>query len=132
MKGLISFILATVIYFLIGIVAWNIVCSFLDINSMTIIAINNYQLCTYSAFTFIIAYIISIIIAITKEGNFENGFFLILSIILGINLLIAIATNYWESAWDIVITILNIIYNIVNIRIITSFIHLLFFEKPNK
>ena len=117
MKGLISFVVAVAIYFFIGIVAWNIVYSFLDINSMTILAISNYQLCTYSAFTFII---VSVIL-VTKVGldHVDDGTFMILGIIIGLNLIIAIALNYWDTAWDIVVSILNIIYNIVNIGIST-------------
>ena len=130
MKGLISFVVAVAIYFFIGIVAWNIVYSFLDINSMTILAISNYQLCTYSAFTFII---VSVIL-VTKVGldHVDDGTFMILGIIIGLNLIIAIALNYWDTAWDIVVSILNIIYNIVNIGIIATFVHLLFIEKIKK
>ena len=53
MKFIGALIGAIISYLIIGIIAWNLVCSFLiDIPSTSIIELANYRICTYSVVTF--------------------------------------------------------------------------------
>lgn len=106
---------AIIIYIVLGLIAWNIVCSFLDIESTPIISLSDYRLYTYSAIAGIFTYFVS---------TADNDEFTTLLFVIAIgNLGIAILTNHWESAWDNVISILTFIYNIINVGLMTTAIY---------
>jgi hypothetical protein len=112
MKGFISFLIAAVLYIVIGLIAWNVVCSFTDIPSKTIIELANYRLMTYSGITFVILILPSIFEG--KDPFDEAGFYLFM-IPFVINFIVAYAINYWEGMWESVSLIFTIIYNLINV-----------------
>ena len=92
---------------------------------MTLLAVGNYKLCTYSFFTFLIVYIIIKLKDIAGDGDM----YFVIGLVIGINLIISITLNYWDSAWDIVVLIVGAIYNIVNIGMISVFVYELIWGK---
>jgi len=122
MKWFISLIISIAIYLGLGLIVWNIVFSCLDINSMTLVALSNYRLATYSILTFVVAKLIPFIMG----DSTDEGFDIFLGLVVFINLIIAIIFNSWEGAWTSVNTIINIIYNIVNIGLMTCLIRAIF------
>lgn len=66
-KSIVYLIIATIIYFIVGLIAWNIVCSWVDISSCTLVEISNYRIYTYSGIA-----LISAIIAEIRAG-IKNG-----------------------------------------------------------
>lgn len=62
-KSIVCLIIAVIIYFIVGLIAWNIVCSWVDISSCTLVEISNYRIYTYSGIAFI-----STIIAEIRAG----------------------------------------------------------------
>lgn len=127
MKGIlyyvISLIIALVVYMLLGHIVWNIVYSFLNLESITMTQLMDYRLCSYSL-------LVTIILCGTLLIYLEGGRWFVFVAIL--NLGVAIAVNHWQSAWDSVITIFNWIYNIVNVcELWFAFIFLLFFIRES-
>jgi hypothetical protein len=120
MKGLISFIIAVILYIVLGLIAWNIVCSIIDYPSMTLIELSDYRIYTYSAIPMVIWFIIFICI-----GGDERGIWFI-EFLLALNAGIAIATNHWEGMWTSVGVIFTIIYNIVNVVFISFAVRICF------
>lgn len=109
-KLIICLIIAVVIYLIGGLIVWNIVCTWIDIESCTLIEISNYRVYTYSGLV-----VASCCIAEIKKGSDIDG-------ASGVPLLtgfIACIVNQWESVWDSVAIILTILYNIINIAIMT-------------
>lgn len=113
-KSIVCLIIAAAIYFIVGLIAWNIVCSWVDISSCTLVEISNYRIYTYSGIALISAVIAEIRAGI-KKGRDMDGACTILFIIG----FLAFMANYWENIWDSVAVILTILYNIVNIAVMT-------------
>lgn len=128
MKGFLSFVIAVLLYLVLGLIAWNIVCSIIDIPSKTIEQLADYRLFTYSGVTLAVTFLIPIF---DGSSISEDSYFPIF-IILGINLGVAIAINHWENVWPSVSVIFTIIYNLFNIIWMTLLIRALFPEKNNK
>ena len=128
MKGFLSFIIAIVIYIVLGLIAWNIVCSIIDIPSKTLEELADYRLFTYSGITLALTFIIPVF----DGSSISDDSYLPIFIILGINLGIAILINHWQNVWPSVSLIFTIIYNLVNILWLTLLIRALFPEENNK
>ena len=114
----ISLIVAILIYLLGGMIAWNLVCSFaIDVSNLPITTLEIYRLLTYSGLTGAIMLITQIIEDdCTKNRDEAMTYFYVA---LGINLAIAVGVNYWDTAWNAVLFILGLIYNLGNIGIMT-------------
>lgn len=100
---------AAIVYFIAGLIAWNIVCSWIDIQSCTIIELSDYRIFTYTGVA-----ILSSLTAIIKEDLNKDSIITVL-LVTGF---IAYLTNHWENVWDSVALIITILYNIINIYII--------------
>lgn len=124
MKTFISIIIAIAAYIIFGLIAWNIVCSNIDILSKTMVELADYKLYSYSAVTAILLCGLPHL----SSSKIENEYYITVLIMIGVNLGIAIAVNHWESAWEIVSSILSILYNLVNIILITLTIYALLKE----
>ena len=59
---IVCLIVAAIVYFIAGLIAWNIVCSWIDIQSCTIIELSDYRIFTYTGVA-----ILSSLTAIIKE-----------------------------------------------------------------
>ena len=112
-KSIVSLIIAAAIYFIVGLIAWNIVCSWVDISSCTLVEISNYRIYTYSGIALISAVIAEIRAGIKKGRDMDGA-----CTILFITGFLAFMANYWENIWDSVAVILTILYNIVNLSLI--------------
>lgn len=121
MKWFISFIIAIVAYLILGLIAWNIVCSIIDISSKTLVELADYRIYTYSGVAIVLSFLCSII-------NGDDTFIGMLFFILAINTGLALAVNNWEGIWTSVALILTIVYNLVNVLIMTLSIRGLFGE----
>lgn len=113
-KSIVCLIIAAAIYFIVGLIAWNIVCSWVDISSCTLVEISNYRIYTYSGIALISAVIAEIRAGIKKGCDMDGA-----CTILFITGFLAFMANYWENIWDSVAVILTILYNIVNIAVMT-------------
>ena len=113
-KSIVCLIIAAAIYFIVGLIAWNIVCSWVDISSCTLVEISNYRIYTYSGIALISAVIAEIRAGIKKGRDMDGA-----CTILFITWFLAFMANYWENRWDSVAVILTILYNIVNIAVMT-------------
>ena len=113
-KSIVCLIIATIIYFIVGLIAWNIVCSWVDMSSCTLVEISNYRIYTYSGIALISAVIAEIRAGIKKGRDMDGA-----CTILFITGFLAFMANYWENIWDSVAVILTILYNIVNIAVMT-------------
>lgn len=125
MKTFFSFIIAVVAYVVLGLIAWNVVCSNIDVLSKTIVELADYKLYTYSAIT----YLIMCILPQFSYSHIDNDYYWGIFIWIAINCGIAIATNHWEDMWESVGTIFTILYNIVNVFLITMVVRNLFEKK---
>lgn len=124
MKFIGSLIGAIITYLIIGIIAWNLVCSFMiDIPSTTLIGLVNYRICTYSIVTLVLMFLF-----IPKCGNDLIEGLLFYGGVIAVNAAIAIGVNYWDTAWDNVIVILAWVYNIVNVMVIALTYYLAILE----
>ena len=124
MKGFICFIVATIGYLVLGLIAWNIVCSNMEIGSKTLIELADYKLYTNSALTVIVS---CCIWALTDSNKFVSkkdydAYLWMIFIVAGVDLGIAIAVNHWETVWDTVATIFTFLYNVINIGLITLYL----------
>ncbi|WP_297273016.1 hypothetical protein [uncultured Bacteroides sp.] len=106
---IVCLIVAAIVYFIAGLIAWNIVCSWIDIQSCTIIELSDYRIFTYTGVA-----ILSSLTAIIKEDLNKDSIITVL-LVTGF---IAYLTNHWENVWDSVALIITILYNIINIYII--------------
>ena len=113
-KSIVCLIIAAAIYFIVGLIAWNIVCSWVDISSCTLVEISNSRIYTYSGIALISAVIAEIRAGIKKGRDMDGA-----CTILFITGFLAFMANYWENIWDSVAVILTILYNIVNIAVMT-------------
>ena len=113
-KSIVCLIIVAAIYFIVGLIAWNIVCSWVDISSCTLVEISNYRIYTYSGIALISAVIAEIRAGIKKGRDMDGA-----CTILFITGFLAFMANYWENIWDSVAVILTILYNIVNIAVMT-------------
>ena len=113
-KSIVCLIIAAAIYFIVGLIACNIVCSWVDISSCTLVEISNYRIYTYSGIALISAVIAEIRAGIKKGRDMDGA-----CTILFITGFLAFMANYWENIWDSVAVILTILYNIVNIAVMT-------------
>ena len=113
-KSIVCLIIAAAIYFIVGLIAWNIVCSWVDISSCTLVEISNYRIYTYSGIALISAVIAEIRAGIKKGRDMDGA-----CTILFITGFLAFMANYWENIWDSVAVILTILCNIVNIAVMT-------------
>lgn len=102
-KAIICLIIAAAIYLIVGLIAWNIVCSWIDMGSCTLIDLSNYRIYTYSGLAFLAA-----AFAEKSESNVAK----VTIIIAGF---LALVTNYWEGIWDSVAVIITIMYNAINV-----------------
>lgn len=116
MKTFFCFIISIVAYLVLGLIAWNIVCSNMDVLSKTIEELAANRLYTYTGVTIGIIGLILIFRNLSKTDEMLFA----CAIILIINFAIALAVNYWEGIWDSVSIIFTIIYNLVNILCITA------------
>lgn len=115
MKWIISFFVSIFVYLGLGLVAWNVVSSFQDIDSMTLVEIANCRLFTYSALTYIYVKLIPFILGDKTNDSFD----IFIIAVIGINLIIAVIFNCWDGAWGSVITIMNVVYNLINVGLMT-------------
>ena len=76
MKGFLSFVIAVILYLVLGLIAWNIVCSIIDIPSKTIEQLADYRLFTYSGVTLAVTFLIPIF---DGSSISEDSYFSILS-----------------------------------------------------
>lgn len=106
---IVCLIVAAIVYFIAGLIAWNIVCSWIDIQSCTIIELSDYRIFTYTGVA-----ILSSLTSIIKEDLNKDSIITVL-LVTGF---IAYLTNHWENVWDSVALIITILYNIINIYII--------------
>ena len=116
MKTFLSIVFAIVAYIVLGLIAWNIVCSNMDVLSKTIEELADNRLYTYTGVT---CGIIGLILIFRNLSKTDEILFAC-AIVLIINFAIALAVNYWEGIWDSVSIIFTIIYNLVNILCITA------------
>lgn len=124
MKFIGSLFGAIITYLIIGIIAWNLVCSFMiDIPSTSIIELANYRICTYSVVTLVLMFLF-----IPKCGTDLIEGLLFYGGVIAVNAAIAIGVNYWDTAWDNVIVILAWVYNIVNVMVIALTYYLAILE----
>lgn len=72
LKYIVCLIIAAIIYFIVGLIAWNIVCSWVDMSSCTLVEISNYRIYTYSGIACISAIIAEIRVGI-KMGVIWTG-----------------------------------------------------------
>jgi hypothetical protein len=120
MKAFVSFIIAAILYIVVGLIAWNIVCSIIDYPSMTLIELADYRIYTYSAIPMIIYFIAFLFIGGDEGALGFVGF------LLALNAGVAIATNHWEGMWPSVGLIFTIIYNLVNVIFISFVVRMCF------
>lgn len=111
-KSIVCLIIAAIIYFIVGLIAWNIVCSWIDISSCTLVEISNYRIYTYSGIALISAVIAEFRAGIKKGRDMDGA-----CTILFITGFLAFMANHWESIWDSVAVILTILYNIINVTV---------------
>lgn len=104
LKYIVCLIIAAIIYFIVGLIAWNIVCSWVDMSSCTLVEISNYRIYTYSGIACISAIIAEIRVGI-KNGRDMDG----ACTILFVTGFLALMANHWESMWDSVAVILTIL-----------------------
>ena len=116
MKTFFSIVFAIIAYLVLGLIAWNIVCSNMDVLSKTIEELADTKLYTYTGVT---CGIIGLTL-IFKDLREADKMIFAYGIVLIINFAIALAVNHWESIWDSVSIIFTILYNLVNIFCITS------------
>lgn len=116
MKTFLSIVFAIVAYIVLGLIAWNIVCSNMDVLSKTIEELADKRLYTYTGVTCGIIGLILIFRDLRKADKMLFAY----AIVLIINFAIALAVNHWESIWDSVSIIFTLLYNIVNIFCIIS------------
>ena len=116
MKTFLSIVFAIVAYIVLGLIAWNIVCSNMDVLSKTIEELADKRLYTYTGVTCGIIGLILIFRDLRKADKMLFAY----AIVLIINFAIALAVNHWESIWDSVSIIYTLLYNIVNIICIIS------------
>ena len=133
MKGFVSFIAAAAIYFLAGIICWNIVCSVMDIGKLTIIQLADYRLTTYSVLT---AAVSLAVWAMADSGKFASqkdydAYSWMAVIVVVVNLVVGIAVNHWESVWNVVATIFTVIYNMVNVGLMALYIFIPMSDTTN-
>lgn len=105
-------IAAAIIYFIVGIIAWNIIYSLIDVENISIVLLADYRIATYSGISIIATWLA---LNAINVNNYEV--YLNLTVILVITGFIACVINHWENVWDSVALILTILYNIVNIFI---------------
>lgn len=113
MKGIkfIGCLIATaIIYVIVGLIAWNIICSLIDVENISIVLLADYRIATYSGVSIIATWLA---LNAIKKHDFPTDTIAIL-VIAGI---IACVINHWENVWDSVALILAILYNIVNVFI---------------
>lgn len=77
MKGFLSFVIAVIAYLILGLIAWNIVCSIVDIQTKTLLELADYRVMTYSCITLILSFIL-------LGGDCIDGSLIVLGINLGI------------------------------------------------
>jgi hypothetical protein len=123
MKYFISFIIAIVAYLVLGLIAWNIVCSNIDIMSKTLVELSDYRLFTYSGLTFILGCILANFDDSIGEVSYFGA-----AIAVGIPLIITLVVNHWENVWDSVSMLITLLYNLINIIFISIAIRPLFGE----
>lgn len=124
MKWFLSFIIAVVAYLVLGLIAWNIVCSCIDVPSKTLIQLADYRIWTYSGFTSAILYIVPFVAS--GHDPLDDSGYLVFLIPLVINVIVALVVNHWEGVWPGVSLILSIVYNIINVGYITLMVRSLF------
>lgn len=107
-KFIVCLIAAVIVYFIVGLIAWNIVCSWIDIPSCTLVELANYKIYTYSGIAFLFALVAHCMVDDDKDTA--------LDILLAVGF-IAFIVNHWEGMWNSVALILTILYNIINIVI---------------
>ena len=123
MKAFLLLVLSAVIYFVVGLIAWNIVFSFLEVGKMTIVELSDKRLLTYSAVSGIISYLIYLSIdsqTFSSEKDYDSFQWVIIVVAI-VNYLIAIAVNHWEGIWNTVAIIFTIVYNVINVGLIWLF-----------
>ena len=111
---------AAIVYFVVGLIVWNIVCTWIDLPSCTLTELSNYKVYTYSG----VAALFSFLCASNSEKRIEFIFW-----VLTITGCIAYLANHWESIWDSVALIMSILYNLVNIFIMGVCLFLLFDDE---
>lgn len=121
MKVLFSLIIAIVVYLICGLIAWNIVYSIIDNSNCTIAELANYKIYTYSGITVLFITIVELCRSYDRD-NISHIF------ILMINTLIATSANIWENIWESTYLIIFIIYNLINIIVMTCRLYLLLNE----
>jgi len=118
MKGFICFIACIAIYLILGLIAWNIVYSNIDVGPMTLIELSDYRLYTYTAIAGLVSLVIIHVFSNKMSGE-QEGMTTFVLIALGINVGVALLVNHWGGAWEVVSLIFAILYNLVNIIVMT-------------
>lgn len=105
-------ITAVIIFFVVGIIAWNIIYSFIDVENISIVLLTDYKIATYSGVSIIATWFTLNAINTKNYEAYINN-----TVILGIAGIIACVVNHWENVWDSVALILTVLYVIVNVFI---------------
>lgn len=105
-------IAALIIYFVVGIIAWNIIYSFIDVENISIVLLADYKIATYSGVSIIVTWFALNAINVKNYEVYINN-----TVILGVVGIIACVVNHWENVWDSTALILTVLYVIVNIYI---------------
>ncbi len=124
MKYFISFIIAIVAYLVLGLIAWNIVYSNIDVMSKTLVELSDYRLFTYSGLTFILICILANI-----GGSCNEGFYFSIALFVAIPLIVALVANHWDGVWESVRILISLVYNLANILWISFIIRALFNDE---
>lgn len=109
MKKFLLIISAIAIYFILGVIIWNIVYSIIDVESTTLKMLKLYEAFSYSLATCLC----SIFLYWNNDKKLDK-----VSYLLGANSAIAVLIYNWESIWLSVFAILGIIFNIVNVGVL--------------
>lgn len=107
-------IAAALVWFIGGLIAWNIVCSFVDAENTPILMLANYRIATYSGISILSSYCVLKIKFDDRKFDFTS-----IATIYVVAAIIACVVNYWESVWDSVALIITILYNVVNILLMS-------------
>ena len=112
MKGINCFIAACAVYIIGGLLVWSAVTSCIDVLSCTIEELANYRLHCYSG----VAGLVSLI-AMLKANVVDKSMNILLGAIF-VCWMIGILCNAWEAE-GIVAGIFTVVYNVVNVGVLT-------------
>ena len=129
MKGLLSFIAATVLYVGLGVFAWKVVCGNMDVDwmSYTMSDLAMFRITAYSVVTGII---ISIGVFIDGKVN-KDKWYCLLALLMAVffNWVLGSMTEEPHHFWQLISPFVAFAYNIINILLIYLVIRLNLLEE---